>query len=172
MRRPNADEGETHLLGHDSSGRKMLNFLHTAPVALAELLEVLEVLIPEVVVLVLGVELEVGKRRREGRVVCTAMSRCRARRWRRVRAIYRQKVALGIDARCVGRDLGGGELHGRGPLLPATCGYRCGANGLWLGLRGWLGDIELEGFEVALLAHGASSGGHGRHDTQSVTGCA
>ena len=137
----------------------MLDLLDAATVALPELVEVLEVLIPEVVVLVLGAELEVGERGRESRMVRAAMGRRRTRGWRRVWAVYGQEVALGIDGRCIGRNFGGSELHGRGPLLPATRGHRRDANGFGLGLRGWLGDIELESLEVALLAHGTGSGG-------------
>ena len=134
----------------------MLDLLDTAAVALAELMEVLQVLIAEVVVLVLRVELQIGEGGREGGVVAGTMGRGRTCGWRRTGSIYGQKVVVGVDARrrC-GGDLGGLELHGRRPLFATAGGHGCHADGL--GLRRWgrLGDVELEGLEVAFLANGS-----------------
>lgn len=111
---------DTHLLRHDRVRRDVLDLLDTSAIALTELVKVLEVFVPQVVVLVLGVEIEVCKRVRQRAVVRHTVGRRIARRWRGARGgadALKRLVLLGRGA--VGSDLGGGQLHRGRPLLSA-----------------------------------------------------
>lgn len=67
------DMREKYLLGHDGPRRNMFHLLHTATVTLTQFLHILQVFVPQVMVFVFRVHIQVGQGGGECRVVVHAL---------------------------------------------------------------------------------------------------
>jgi len=135
----------THLLRHYSVCRGMFNFLDTTSVPLAQLLQILQILVPQVK-FDLCVHIKIGKCIRKVGMICHPTCRYRACCGCRARSIVGDSdndLAVGFR----GRRLGwfGGFQRGRSSLSPCTsssCGCQSCWYWLWFCCRGRLSDIK------------------------------